>query len=50
MRSARRQSESEKFESMEDAEYDRMVMQDLPSRLTPKHYSFLAEYQVSKVK
>lgn len=47
MQSASRQSKN--FDSMEDEEYDRMVMKQMPSKLNAKHFTVLTEYQVNNI-
>jgi hypothetical protein len=47
MKSAARQSQASQFESMDDGDYDRMVMKQLPSKLNANSYTFLTEHQLT---
>jgi len=47
MKSATRRSQSDQFESMDDGEYDQMVMKQMPSRLNANSYTFLTEHQLT---
>jgi len=44
-RSASRQSQN--YNDMDDEDYDRMVMKQMPARLNAKHFTVLYEYQLS---
>jgi len=45
--SAARTSQSERYGSMKDEDYDQMVMKQLPSRLSANKYTFVTEHQLT---